>query len=131
MRVAVVLAIVVLFLATMPTFLSIADTTLTFCLVIGLYVFGVVSVLLPLVQTWYRIEDGMLIYRSGLRWGRIPIDRIWRITRKKASFFTNNASRSYSGLRIQFQQGEVFIGPQEEEDFIADLLHSNPDIVVR
>ena len=78
----------------------------------------------------YRIEDGRLIYRSGLRWGSIPVDRIWRITRG-ATALGANASKAYSGLRIQFFTGEAFIAPQHEAAFITELRRINPNIVVK
>ncbi len=97
---------------------------------LAFWVFASVAALLPFIHTVYRIEDGCLIYRSGLRWGSIPIDRIWRIT-PETTFLRANTSASYTGLRIQFFTGEAFIAPQPEAAFIAELLRINPDIVVK
>jgi hypothetical protein len=97
---------------------------------VAFWCFGAVAILLPYVHTVYRIKDGRLIYRSGLRWGSVPIDRIWRITRG-VNALGANASASYSGLRIQFFTGEVFIAPQHEAAFIAELLRINPNVIVR
>ena len=92
---------------------------------LAFWVFASVAALLPYIHTVYRIEDGCLIYRSGLRWGSIPIDRIWRIT-YGTTVLGANASASYTGLRIQFFTGEAFIAPQPEAAFIAELLRINP-----
>lgn len=97
---------------------------------VAFWAFASVAALLPYVHTVYRIEDGRLIYRSGLRWGSVPIDRIWRITRG-VNVLGANASASYSGLRIQFFTDEAFIAPQHEAAFIAELLRINPNVVVR
>ena len=97
---------------------------------LAFWVFASVAALLPFIHTVYRIEDGCLIYRSGLRWGSIPIDRIWRIT-PETTFLRANTSASYTGLRIQFFIGEAFIAPQHEAAFIAELLRINPHIVLK
>ncbi len=97
---------------------------------LAFWVFASVAALLPFIHTVYRIEDGCLIYRSGLRWGSIPVDRISCITRG-TSVLGANASKSYSGLHIRFFTGEAFIAPQPEATFIADLLRINPAIVVK
>ena len=78
----------------------------------------------------YHIEDGRLIYRSGLRWGHVSVDRIWRIT-CGATARLANASVSHTGLRIQFFTGEAFIAPQHEAAFITELRRINPNIVVK
>ena len=97
---------------------------------LAFWVFASVAALSPYFHTVYRIEDGRLIYRSGLRWGSIPVDRIWRVTRG-TTVVGANASASYSGLRIQFFIGEAFVAPQHEEAFIAELLRINPNIVLK
>ena len=97
---------------------------------IAFWCFSTVAILLPFAHTVYHIEDGRLIYRSGLRWGSIPVDRVWRITRG-ATAWGANASKAYSGLRIQFFTGEAFIAPQHEAAFITELRRINPNIVVK
>jgi hypothetical protein len=97
---------------------------------VAFWCFCAVAILLPYAHTVYRIEGGRLIYRSGLRWGSIPVDRIWRITRGSA-FLASNASAASTGLRIQFFTGEAFIAPRQEAAFIAELLRINPNIVVK
>ena len=97
---------------------------------VAFWCFCAVAILLPYAHTVYRIEGGRLIYRSGLRWGSIPVDRIWRITRG-ATAWGANASKAYSGLRIQFFTGEAFIAPQHEAAFITELRRINPNIVVK
>lgn len=98
--------------------------------IVAFWVFATVATLLPYAHTVYRIEDGCLTYRSGLRWGRIPIARIGCITRG-ATALGANASKSFTGLRIQFFTGEAFVAPQHEVSLIADLLRINPNIVVK
>lgn len=97
---------------------------------VAFWVFATVAALLPYAHTVYRIQDDCLIYCSGLRWGRIPVDRIDFITRG-ATALGANASKSYAGLYIRFFTGEAFIAPQHEAPLIAELLRINPNIVVK
>ncbi len=97
---------------------------------IAFWVFATIAALLPFAHTVYRIENGQLVYRSGLRWGSVPIDRIHSITRE-TSILSANASASFVGLRIQFFVGEVFVAPQNEEEFVAALRRINSTICSR
>jgi hypothetical protein len=84
------------------------------------------------LDTWYRIEEGFLVYKSGPFRGRIAIDSIREITKNKTLFVGFKPALGQKGLIIRYNGWEeIYISPHHKEAFLAELLRRNGAIVIR
>lgn len=83
-----------------------------------------------LLHTDYTFKGDKLYIRCGVLFHMtLPIDRISEITRKS----TILSSPALSAKRIGLRYGRkcwVYVSPENQEDFIADLAAINPSIAV-
>jgi len=82
-------------------------------------------------QTYYKIKDDKLIYRSGFIQGEIDIGRIKEIIKGKTRWVGVKAALATGGIIVKYNRfDDVYIAPKNQEELIGDLLKLNGDIVV-
>lgn len=83
-----------------------------------------------LLHTDYTIKGDKLYIRCGVLFHMtLPIDRISEITRKSTILSSPALSAKRIGLRYG-QKRWVYVSPENQEDFIADLTAINPAIAL-
>lgn len=81
--------------------------------------------------TTYQIRDGFFYCRSGPLRKKIPIDKIAKIDRKVRSWAGYRPALTFRYLRIEYNQyDELFVGLENEQGFIEDIMKINPQIEV-
>ena len=108
--------------------LSIGFSLNTTLIVGGLSLLALGFIIWQLSYTFYLIGDGYLRYRSGGRHGKIKVREIESIQKCRQWLPMSDASRSLHGFLIRFCDGQLFVGPREEESFIKALQKDNPSI---
>ena len=79
-------------------------------------------------STYYQIDGGTLLIRSGLiRW-RVPIREITSVTPTRSP--ASSPALSLDRLRIDYGRKAILISPEDRERFIAMLRSVNPAITV-
>lgn len=82
--------------------------------------------------TFYKIENGELIYRSGFLRGKIKISTIKVIQKGKAMWSGTKPALAEKGIIIQFNKyDEIYIAPENNDEMITDLLRINSKIIIR
>ena len=80
--------------------------------------------------TAYQIRDGFFYCRSPFR-KKIPINRITKMDRKVRSWSGYRPALTFEYLRIEYNQyDELFVGLENEEGFIKEIMKINPEIEV-
>lgn len=83
------------------------------------------------MTTYYEIGDNKIGYRSGLFNGNIPISDINWIKRSSYPVGGSNPALAWDGLLINYRGNhELFISPQNLDDFIGQLSKSNSKIKI-
>ena len=128
---------------------------LIYCLMIGLFILPFLiffldkeaflespGVFLPLVaplalsiwiyfDTYYKIEEGKLIYRSAFLRGKIDIGNIREIIKGKTMWVGIKPALASKGLIIKYHRYvDIYLAPVNNEELIEDLLKLNDKIVV-
>ncbi len=86
------------------------------------------------LDTYYIIKDDQLFYKNAFIRGAVPINSIREIERhnKGIVMVTTKASTALTGLIIKFNRwDDLFVSPQNQDGFIAELQKINPEIKVR
>lgn len=82
-------------------------------------------------DTFYKIAETKLIYRSGFLRGNIDILTIREIIRGKTMWNGIKPALAQKGLIIKFNRyDEVYIAPVDNDEIISDLLKINSDIKI-
>jgi hypothetical protein len=100
--------------------------------------FGVLPLfLLPILLLWiyfdtyYKIEDNELIYRSGFVRGKIDILSVKEILKGKTMWSGLKPALATKGLIIKYNKyGELYVAPESNDEMISDLLKINPEIKI-
>ncbi len=85
------------------------------------------------LDTYYIIKDGQLFYKCAFINGSVPISSMHEIAHhnKGVVMATIKPGLSTKGLIIKYNRwDDLFISPENEEQFIAELQKINPDIKV-
>lgn len=81
--------------------------------------------------TNYELRETDLIYRSGPLKGKIQIDQIREIVKGKTMYAGIKPATAGKGLIIKFRKyDEIYISPNSNESFIAEILRRNPKISI-
>ena len=81
--------------------------------------------------TNYQLTKNELIYRCGPIKGRIKINRITEIIKGKTLWVGLKPATSRKGLIIKYDKyNEIYISPNTNESFIAELLKLKSDIKI-
>ncbi|MDG4951287.1 PH domain-containing protein [Weeksellaceae bacterium KMM 9724] len=82
-------------------------------------------------DTFYKIENKELMYRSGFIRGKIEISNINEIVKGKTKWSGIKPALARKGLIIKFNKyDEVYIAPKNNEELISDLMKLNPEIKI-
>ena len=80
-------------------------------------------------DTFYKIENKILIYRSGFFRGKIEISTIKEIQKGKTMWSGIKPALARNGLIIKFNKyDEIYIAPESNNEMITDLLKLNSEI---
>ena len=80
-------------------------------------------------DTFYKIENKILIYRSGFFRGKIEISAIKEIQKGKTMWSGIKPALARNGLIIKFNKyDEIYIAPESNNEMITDLLKLNSEI---
>jgi hypothetical protein len=83
------------------------------------------------IDTFYKIEDEKLVYRSGFLRGTVEIPNIKEIVKGKTMWSGMKPALAKNGLIIKFNAyDEIYIAPENNDDMISDLLKVNPQIKI-
>ena len=81
--------------------------------------------------TNYQLTAAELIYRSGPFRGKIRIEEIREIVTGKTLYAGFKPATSEKGLIIKYNKyDEIYISPDSNETFIAEILKRNPEILI-
>ena len=84
------------------------------------------------LDTYYKIEKTLLIYRSAFLRGKIEIASIREIVKGTTVWVGLKPSLATKGMLVKFNKfDEIYIAPVSNEELIADLLKTNPKIIVK
>ncbi|WP_322550738.1 PH domain-containing protein [Flavobacterium psychraquaticum] len=84
--------------------------------------------------TYYSILNAVLKYKCGFFKGKIDIQKIRKIEYNNSIFVpvTLKLGWSHKGLIINYNQyDDVYISPKNRDQFVAELLKSNPNIIIK
>ena len=82
-------------------------------------------------DTFYKIENKELIYRSGFIRGKIEISIIKEIQKGKTMWSGIKPALARHGLIIKFNKyDEIYIAPENNNELISDLLKLNSEIKI-
>ena len=82
-------------------------------------------------DTFYKIENNELIYRSGFLRGKIKIPMIREILIGKTMWSGTKPALARKGLIIKFNKyDEIYIAPESNNELISDLLKINSEIKI-
>ncbi|HFS67121.1 MAG TPA: hypothetical protein ENK67_02810 [Flavobacteriia bacterium] len=84
------------------------------------------------IDTFYKIENNELIYRSGFLRGKIKISTIKEIIKGKTMWSGIKPALATNGLIIKFNTyDEIYISPKNDNALISDLLKINSEIKIK
>ena len=82
-------------------------------------------------DTFYKIENNELIYRSGFLRGKIEILNIKEILKGKTMWSGIKPALARNGLIIKFNKyDEIYIAPENNDKLIPDLIKINFEIKI-
>ncbi len=82
-------------------------------------------------DTFYKIENEKLKYRSGFLRGEIKINEIREIIKEKTMWIGITPALAKNGLIVKFNRNnEIYIAPENNNQLISDLLKINKSIEV-
>lgn len=82
-------------------------------------------------DTYYKVENGVLKYKSAFIRGSISIAEIKKISTNTTFFVGLKPALSSKGLIIKFKKwDEIYISPENELLFFKELLKVNPSIEI-
>lgn len=91
---------------------------------------GLVLMLDMLFHTDYTIDGDKLYIRCGVLFRMtLPINKIREITHKSTILSSPALSTKRIGIRYG-QKNLVYVSPQNQEDFISDIMSMNPEIKI-
>jgi len=82
-------------------------------------------------DTYYKIENNKLLYRSGFLRGEIEIPNIKEIRKGKTKWSGTKPALATNGLIIKYNAyDEIYIAPENNSEMIVDLLKVNSEIKI-
>jgi len=80
-------------------------------------------------DTYYKIENDKLFYRSGFLRGKIEIPTIKEIIKGKTMWSGIKPALAQKGLIIKYNRyDKIYIAPESHDEIITDLLKINSNI---
>jgi len=82
-------------------------------------------------DTYYKIDEKSLLYRSAFLRGKIAILDIKEIQKGKTMWSGIKPALAKNGLIIKYSKyDEIYLAPENNDEMVADLLKINPKIEV-
>ena len=103
---------------------------------IPLLIFGLIFSFLvySILNTYYIISGTTFSYKYGFFKEKIEIQKIQKIEYNNSIFVpvTLKLGWSHKGLIINYNQyDDVYISPKNRDQFVAELLKNNPNIIIK
>jgi len=121
----------IIIVATIPAFIN--DIGSEFYIVIGINLLSLLLLASIAIKTHYKIDKNLLYWQSGPFNGKIDIKTIQKIEHHNGIFVPTiwKPALSQIGLIITYNKyDDIYISPQNEADFIKELLQINSDIQI-
>lgn len=125
-------AIVFMFLMTIPTLFD--DSIEPFLIIFGINLIITLFLLWTYKTTFYILKNDTLIWKSGPFKGAIEIKNINKIEYHKGIIVPTiwKPALSHIGLIITYNKyDDIYISPEKSEQFITQLLETNPNITIK
>ncbi len=125
-------AIVFMFLMTIPTLFD--DSIESFIIIFGINLIITIFLLWTYKSTFYILKNDALIWKSGPFKGTIEIKNINKIEHHKGIIVPTiwKPALSHIGLIVTYNKyDDIYISPEKSEEFIAQLLETNPNITIK
>ncbi|MES2863927.1 MAG: PH domain-containing protein [Bacteroidota bacterium] len=110
------------------------DSNLIIFPALGIYVFMVVLFTILFYTTYYEIRENILIISYFFIKTKIKITEIRTIKYSNSIIKTNLYKPGFheKGIEIMYHKyDDIYISPENKEQFIADLLQLNPNIEIK
>ncbi len=117
--------------ATIPALLH--EINSGFYIIIGINLLSLLLLASIALKTEYKIKENFLYWQSGPFFGKIDIKTIRKIQHHDGIFVPTvwKPALSQIGLIITYNKfDDIYISPQNESDFITELLSINPNIEI-
>jgi hypothetical protein len=100
--------------------------------IIALVLLGIAGIFLWMLHgTYYILKDGQLFYASGPMKGSLPVSGIREIVKGKTKWSGIKPALATKGLIIKYNRyDEIYISPESNDAFIAEILKLNNSIVI-
>jgi hypothetical protein len=83
------------------------------------------------IDTSYTLDDDTLLYRSAFIRGSISINNIQKVIKGKTAWSGIRPATALNGLLIVFDKAdEIYISPENNDQFVSELLRRNERIKV-
>jgi hypothetical protein len=83
------------------------------------------------IDTSYTLVDDTLLYRSAFIRGSISINNIQKVIKGKTAWSGIRPATALNGLLIVFDKAdEIYISPENNDQFVSELLRRNERIKV-
>ena len=125
-------AIVFMLLMTIPTLFE--DSIEPFIVIFGINLIITLFFLWTYKSTFYILKNDVLIWKYGPFKGTIEIKNINKIEHHKGIIVPTiwKPALSHIGLIITYNKyDDIYISPEKSEEFIAQLLETNPNITIK
>ncbi|MFC4740341.1 PH domain-containing protein [Flavobacterium ponti] len=126
-----IITFAIIIAATIPALLH--EINSGFYIVIGINLLSLLLLASIALKTEYKIKDNFLYWQSGPFFGKIDIKTIRKIQHHDGIFVPTvwKPALSQIGLIITYNKfDDIYISPQNESDFITELLSINPNIEI-
>jgi hypothetical protein len=100
--------------------------------IIALVLLGIAGIFLWMLHgTYYILKDGQMFYASGPMKGSLPLSSITEIVKGKTKWSGIKPALATKGLIIKYNRyDEIYISPESNDAFIAEILKLNNAIVI-
>jgi len=126
-----ILAIVLIIAATVPAFITDIDNV--FYIAIGINLLTLFLLVSIALKTEYKLDATTLYWQSGPFYGKIAVKTIRKIQHHNGIFVPTlwKPALNKIGLIISYNKfDDIYISPENEADFIKNLLQINPTIEI-
>ncbi len=81
------------------------------------------------ITTSYSLDEKYLRYKSGFVIGKIEISKISKLSVNQTMYVGLKPATSSKGIIIHYNKfDEIYISPQNNEEFVKELTNINPNI---
>ena len=124
--------ILFLLLLTIPALFE--DSYEPFVVLFSIHFLVILFLIWTYKTTFYKIENSDLYWKSGPFKGKIDISKINKIEYHKGIIVPTiwKPALSHIGLIITYNKyDDIYISPEKSEQFITQLLETNPNITIK